>query len=89
MSVCKQIRLISQRGIADAYREPLKIGAMIFLAVFQSFLNASIYYKVGNFKFGPNYALNYENVWNLMGLDYLITTDSFIKLAFGQVQAIP
>jgi hypothetical protein len=31
----------------DAYREPMKIFAMVFVAIFQSLLNAALYTNVG------------------------------------------
>lgn len=58
---------------------------MIFMAVFQSFLNATVFHGIGGAPFTLDFGNDSEIMSNLLGAAYMITTDPFIKLAFGQV----
>lgn len=69
----------------DAYRSPLKIFAMVFLATFQAFLTVSVFAGIGAEKFNLDRNHDFEIASNLLGLAYLATSDCFIKLSFGQV----
>ena len=75
--------------MVNAIRTPLKIGALIFVAIFQGLLTASVFGGVGEPNFGLNWAENFQIVQNLLGLAYLLSTDIFMKLSFGQVLQIP
>jgi hypothetical protein len=89
VSLCKQTCLLAHRSIVYGLRQPLILGAMVFMAVFQSLLNATVFHGIGSPPFTLNYSTDNEILFNLLGAAYMLTTDPFIKLAFGQVQQIP
>jgi hypothetical protein len=62
---------------------------MIFMATFQSFLNATVFHGIGAAPFTLNIGEDSVIMFNMLGAAYMFMSDLFIKLAFGQVQQIP
>ena len=81
--------MLIKRDMVNAIRTPLKIGALIFVAIFQGLLTASVFGGVGAPNFSLNWADNLQIMQNLIGLAFLISTDVFMKLGFGQILQIP
>lgn len=90
VSRCKQFRLIMGRFLLQAVRQPLSVVFLIFMGIFQALLQASIFSGVAATPPSPiNPALDQSIIQNLVGLAFLVTTDQFITLAYGQVLSIP
>jgi hypothetical protein len=89
VSTFKQIYMITHRGMTNSCREPMQYFALIFMAVFQGLLFLTIYTGVCGEKFSFNMQSNSQIGENMLGLAYMLVTDVFIKMAFGQVQQIP
>ena len=87
---CKQYRLLFKRFMVFIQRTPEAVFAIVFMALMQSFLQASLFHGVGEETFSPTDSnKNIEVIQNLVGISFLATSDQFMTMAFGQVTQIP
>ena len=90
VSFCKQWALLYKRFMVFTVRNPISIVFLVFMAMFQSFIQASLFWKLGQDKFTlTDMNRNTEIIGNLVGLSFLVAQDQFMNGCFGQVMAIP
>ena len=77
--------LLYKRFMIYTWRKPLSIVFLIVIAVFQAFLQASIFWKLGQEKYTLDKQHDAEIASNLIGLSFLVGTDQFINCCFGQI----
>ncbi len=81
--------LLYKRFMVYTWRNPISLVFLVFLAIFQAFLQASIFWKLGADKFSLDKEANVEITSNLVGLSFLVAQDQFINMVFGQILQIP
>lgn len=65
-------------------RNPISIFFLIFMGFFQSFLQASLYWKFADVKFSIFAPTSNEQlVRNMLGLSFLVAQDQLIMNFFG------
>lgn len=92
VSFCKQWWLLYKRFMIYTWRNPISILFLVFLAFFQAFLQASIFWKLGEDTISlrpKDQDKNVEIVGNMIGLSFLVASDQLINMVFGQVMQIP
>ena len=71
------------------WRNPISLVFLWFVALFQAFLQASIFWQLGQEKLTLNKQHDVEIYTNLIGLSFLVGSDCFINCCFGQILQIP
>ena len=95
VSFCLQWWLLYKRFMIYTWRNPISILFLVFLVFFTAFLHASIFGGIGAEQFNTNpfdktaYSKNVEIVGNLIGMSFLVCSDQFINMLFGQIMQIP
>lgn len=89
VSFCRQMQILIHAMFVHVKRNPISVSFLVVVAAMNSFLWASIYWKIGDDKFKIIGSDNRELVINLLGMSFLIIQDGFIETSFGQVLQIP
>lgn len=71
-------------------RNPIAIFAVTIMAAFQALLQGALYYKRGQDSYSLfKQADNIKITINFVGLAFLVCSDQYITMSFGQVMQIP
>lgn len=70
-------------------RNPIALFAVTIMAVFQALLQAALFFKVASQSYSFQLSDNVRITSNFLGLAFLVCSDQFITMSFGQVMNIP
>ena len=88
---CLQTKMIYQRNMTSAFRNPLQFMAVVALGLIQSFLLIMLFGGVGDEKIDSMEALNDSQgiILDWLGMVFLAASDQFVICSFAMCLMIP